>query len=170
MGGYASCEAYGVTDFLTKTQRSVLMSAIRGRGNRTTEMAFAAILRRHRITGWRRHPTIAGRPDFVFNRSRVAIFIDGCYWHGCRWHSHVPTSNTDFWKAKFARNRERDRRVSQVLRADGWKVLRLWEHQLKHEQSVVNRVQTLLASRAGESQKPRRSHEKNMRAMKRQEF
>jgi DNA mismatch endonuclease (patch repair protein) len=70
------------------------------------------------------------RPDFVWRRERVALFVDGCFWHGCPWHGTKPASNKVFWRTKLARNRERDRLVSRTLRRAGWQVVRVWEHVL----------------------------------------
>lgn len=133
-----------MADFLTKQQRSALMSSIRGRHNRTTEIVFVSMLRRTGLKGWRRHYPVAGRPDFAFPKARVAVFIDGCFWHGCRWHSRMPTSNTPFWQKKFAANKSRDRMVVATLRAKGWRAIRIWEHQLKDPVRVIARVQALL--------------------------
>jgi DNA mismatch endonuclease, patch repair protein len=69
------------------------------------------------------------RPDVVFPRRRVAVFLDGCYWHGCPQHGEQPRANADYWKAKIDRNRRRDRRVDAVLRGAGWTVFRVWEHE-----------------------------------------
>jgi len=70
------------------------------------------------------------RPDFVWRRERVAVFVDGCFWHGCPWHGTKPSSNKSFWREKLARNRARDLLVTRTLRKAGWKVLRIWEHTL----------------------------------------
>ncbi|HEY1170193.1 MAG TPA: very short patch repair endonuclease [Verrucomicrobiae bacterium] len=70
------------------------------------------------------------RPDFVWRRERVALFVDGCFWHGCPWHGTKPASNKSFWQTKLMRNRERDRLVSRTLRKAGWRVVRVWEHVL----------------------------------------
>lgn len=68
------------------------------------------------------------RPDLVFPSPRVAVFVDGCFWHGCPSHGHLPASNTTYWKAKLRRNRERDKRQTRALQGEGWKVIRMWEH------------------------------------------
>src|SRR5690606_30188508 len=68
------------------------------------------------------------RPDIVFTRFRLAVFVDGCFWHACPLHWHMPSRNVEYWSAKFARNRERDIRNNEVLRRAGWTVLRVWEH------------------------------------------
>lgn len=114
--------------------RSELMSRIRGRGNKTTEVRLIAIFKQQGITGWRRHRRLPGRPDFVLPAFRLAIFVDGCFWHGCPAHFRKPTSNTIYWLRKIATNRTRDRRVSRILREKGWRVLRIWEHSLKQSQ------------------------------------
>lgn len=68
------------------------------------------------------------RADVVFSRKRVAIFVDGCFWHGCPDHCRMPGTNVDYWQAKIERNKTRDRRTDEALTADGWRVLRFWEH------------------------------------------
>lgn len=118
-----------MSDFLTRRQRSKRMSLIRSRGNIDTELAWAKMLRRFRITGWRRNQSVLGKPDFVFWQVRLAIFVDDCFWHGCPKHSHNPKTNHAFWSNKFSRNKARDRSVTRILRERGWRVLRIWEHE-----------------------------------------
>src|SRR5665213_2862959 len=115
-------------DVFTKAKRSEVMSRIRGRGNKATEIALARLLRRNKITGWRRHHAIFGKPDFTFPKHQLVIFVDGCFWHGCPMHSNMPVNNRDFWNRKLSGNRARDRLVSRTLRKNGWRVLRIWEH------------------------------------------
>ena len=86
-----------------------------------------ALMRAARITGWRRGVPLFGKPDFVFRAAKVAVFVDGCFWHGCPRHGRTPKSRLDFWLPKLARNAKRDRAVSRNLRASGWTVLRVWE-------------------------------------------
>jgi len=108
--------------------RSDLMSRIHGKGNATTEIAFARLLRRNGITGWRRNTaTIMGKPDFVWRGPRVAVFVDGCFWHGHGCRNLRARSNAAYWRDKIANNARRDRRVDRSLRAEGWKVLHFWE-------------------------------------------
>lgn len=118
-------------DNLTPAQRSYSMSRIRSRGNSSTELKLIALMRRAGIAGWRRRSKLAGRPDFVFPRRHVAVFVDGCYWHGCRKCGLGAKSNTDYWKPKISGNVKRDRRNTRTLRANGWIVVRVWEHELK---------------------------------------
>ncbi len=112
-------------------ERSRRMATVRGKGNRTTEIRARALLIRAGVRGWCMHPRdVAGRPDFFFTAERLAIFIDGCFWHGCARCGHVPKTNSRFWGAKIQRNRERDRATSRVLRRQGVRVLRVWEHEV----------------------------------------
>jgi DNA mismatch endonuclease (patch repair protein) len=120
-----------MADNLTPEQRSYSMSRIRSRGNSSTELRLIELMRGAGITGWRRKSKLCGRPDFVFPRYRVAVFVDGCYWHGCRKCGLNSKSNTEYWKSKIAGNMKRDRANSKTLRGDGWTVVRVWEHDLK---------------------------------------
>ena len=117
-------------DVFTKAKRSQVMSRIRGRGNKETEIALANLLRAQKISGWRRHTAVFGKPDFCFPKQRVAVFVDGCFWHGCPKHSNMPANNRAFWKRKLAANATRDKLVKRTLRQLGWRVLRIWEHDL----------------------------------------
>lgn len=107
------------------------MSRIRGKGNEKTEVRLAKLMRAEGIRGWRRHLPIPGRPDFTFLKQKVAVFVDGCFWHGCPRCFRLPKQNRAFWKAKIEGNRKRDRSVNGRLRRLGWKVLRIRECQLK---------------------------------------
>jgi DNA mismatch endonuclease (patch repair protein) len=114
---------------------------VRSRGNKATELILVELFRAAGLKGWRRHAAILGRPDFVFAKERVAVFVDGCFWHGCAKHCRMPASNRKYWLGKIARNMKRDRVTRKALRQEGWKVVRVWEHELKtRPQSVVNRV------------------------------
>lgn len=114
-------------DTLTSIERSERMSRVRGRGNQSTELRIIALMRAAGITGWRRGSPLPGKPDFVFRTEKVAIFVDGCFWHGCPRHGRTPKSRSDFWLNKLAQNVRRDRAVTLALRASGWMVLRIWE-------------------------------------------
>jgi len=142
------------------------MSRVRGRGNKDTELALAKLFRRHSITGWRRNQAVFGKPDFIFQNLKLAIFVDGCFWHGCpkhckyaKWLLRNVTANNPpsprnglrrtgraFWRRKLAGNKTRDRLVTRTLRKAGWRVLRIWEHELarKNEPKLVKRIQRAL--------------------------
>jgi DNA mismatch endonuclease (patch repair protein) len=130
-----------VADAFTKAKRSEVMSRIRGRGNKDTELALIRLFRRQRISGWRRQQAVFGKSDFVFPKLRVAVFVDGCFWHGCPRHATKPRNNAAFWRRKLAANKARDRLVTRTLRRAGWRVLRIWEHELarEHEARLIQR-------------------------------
>lgn len=127
-------------DFLSKEERSAHMARIRGRGNRSTEMRLITLMRAWRIVGWRRNYPLPGRPDFVFREKRIVVFVDGCFWHGCPIHFVKPASSRKFWLAKIHCNRLRDKKVDKMLKAAGWRVLRLWEHDLRSRRCEAARV------------------------------
>jgi DNA mismatch endonuclease (patch repair protein) len=122
-----------MADIWSQAKRSEVMARIRGTGNRSTEQRLATLFRAHHITGWRRHLPLPGRPDFAFRRLKLAVFVDGCFWHGCPRHGTLPKQNRRFWRQKIDRNRERDRDVSRELRRSGWRVVRVWEHELRRD-------------------------------------
>jgi len=128
-------------DVFTKSKRSQVMSRIRGRGNMETEVALMRLFRRQCINGWRRHPPLFGTPDFIFPKLKLAVFVDGCFWHNCPKHSNLPLNNRPFWKRKLESNWRRDRLVGRTLRARGWRVLRVWQHELsrKNEKRLLRR-------------------------------
>lgn len=128
----------------TTPARSRIMSRIRGHGNLTTELRLIGLMRAHGITGWRRGVVLPGKPDFVFPAARLVVFVDGCFWHGCRC-KRLPTAHRAFWRSKIETNRARDTRLNKRLRKAGWKVLRFWEHQLKSTPTkAVGRLNTVL--------------------------
>jgi DNA mismatch endonuclease (patch repair protein) len=132
-------------DVFTKAKRSEVMSRIRSRGNAATEMALAKLFRQNKITGWRRNHKVFGKPDFIFRQVRLALFVDGCFWHGCPKHATQPKSNRAFWKNKFARNLARDKLVNRTLRRNGWRVIRIWECALKKNPlNCLRRIQRVL--------------------------
>lgn len=122
------------------------MSRVRARDNKSTELAMVTLLRRHKITGWRRHGRLFGNPDFVFPKQRLAVFVDGCFWHGCPKHATQPSSNPSFWRRKLARNKTRDKLVVRTLKQRGWSVLRIWQHELKrpNQGRCIARIQRAL--------------------------
>ena len=139
-----------MADWLTPEQRSRNMASIRSKGNATTERVFLSILRHARISGWRRHLNLPGKPDFAFRSQRVAIFLDGCFWHGCPRCYRLPQDNRAYWKKKLVANRRRDQRRSRQLRSLGWRVVRIWEHTLKCSRGssqILRRVAAALSQR-----------------------
>jgi DNA mismatch endonuclease (patch repair protein) len=134
-----------MADIWNRKKRSEVMALVRSRGNRDTELALMLIFRRHRITGWRRHLKLPGTPDFAFPKHRLAVFVDGCFWHGCPKHATFPVTRAAFWLKKFATNKARDKKVNRELRHLGWRVLRIWEHQLREPARILIRTRLALS-------------------------
>ncbi|HLW79465.1 MAG TPA: very short patch repair endonuclease [Terriglobia bacterium] len=127
-------------------ERSRLLGRVRHHGT-SPEIELRRALHRAGLRHRLRYP-LPGSPDLVLVAARLAIFVDGCFWHGCPLHGTIPKTNTSFWQAKIHRNRERDRVVDQRLRAAGWMTIRIWEHEIRKElDSLVVRVVDLAASR-----------------------
>jgi DNA mismatch endonuclease (patch repair protein) len=137
-----------MADVFTVEKRSAVMSRIRSRGNRDTELRMIQLMREHRVHGWRRGWPLFGKPDFVFPRERLALFVDGCFWHGCpkAKHAPAPKDRSEWWASKLTRNRERDRLVTRTLRRHNWTVLRVWECDLRHATaaSTMRRVKRVM--------------------------
>ena len=133
-------------DTFSKIERSRIMASVKSANNKSTELRFLSILKEKGITGWRRNYSVTGRPDFVFPRLKVAVFIDGCFWHSCPKHCRLPASNKDYWNRKIERNRIRDKKTSKALREKGWTVIRIWEHEIKT--SALNRKLNLIKNAA----------------------
>jgi DNA mismatch endonuclease (patch repair protein) len=122
------------------------MQAIRSRGNKTTEERLIKLFREYKITRWRRHLPLPGKPDFTFKKEKLTVFVDGCFWHRCPKCYREPKTNTEFWRNKIETNVKRDRGVSKELRKGGWSVCRIWECQLKKPAPVISRIIRLLQS------------------------
>lgn len=130
------------------TQRSRTMSAIRAKNNKSTEVPLRMALVRAGVKGWVLHPsTVCGKPDFYFPKRRLALFVDGCFWHGCPKCGHIPSTRTEFWQAKIERNQKRDRRNKRRLSCMGVRSLRIWEHDCRSDESllsVIAKIERLL--------------------------
>ena len=145
-----------MVDVLTPAQRKYCMSRIRGKDTKPEivlrKLLWAAGYR------YRLKNRLPGRPDIIFPGSKLAIFIDGCFWHGCPKHAVMPKTNRAFWRRKLYRNMERDREVNQQLRKMGWRVVRLWEHQVdaKPDRCSAMIVNILTSNQSGNSLLSRR--------------
>lgn len=136
-GSRARC---AMADSISIEARSRVMATVKAQHNKATELRLIDIMRAAGIKGWRRNSNLPGRPDFVFPKARLAVFVDGCFWHGCPVHCRKPSSNRRYWTAKLARNQRRDREVSNLLRRRNWIVLRIWEHSLSRPRQVAKRL------------------------------
>ena len=133
-------------DSLSKTTRSRCMAAVKSRGNKSTERKLARLLRHQKLKGWRTHYPIEGTPDFCWPKIKVALFVDGCFWHGCPLCYIAPKSNVEFWIKKLQKSRSHDRAVTFHLRRKGWRVLRVWECSLSDARTIT-RIQSCVLPR-----------------------
>jgi len=120
-----------MADIFDKETRSKVMSKISSKRNKSTEMKLISIFNLYDIRGWRRDYPVKGRPDFVFLSKKVAIFVDGCFWHGHDCRNTRPKDNAEFWQKKRERNIARDNQVNTMFENRGWTVIRIWECELK---------------------------------------
>lgn len=136
-----------MTDVHTRRQRSYNMSMIKGR-NTKPELIIRKLLSLNGIRGYRINYKLAGKPDIVFTKYKLAVFIDGCFWHKCPQCFRQPDNNKEFWEKKIEGNVKRDNNVDNQLKKEGWKVLRFWEHLLRKDNiSVYKRIYKELKSR-----------------------
>jgi DNA mismatch endonuclease (patch repair protein) len=119
------------------------MAGIPSRGNKTTELPLGKLLWAVGIRGYRKHWRVKGKPDFAWPGKMVAVFVDGCFWHGCSCKT-LPQTNTGFWRNKIETNKRRDRRVSRALRKAGWTVIRIRECAIG-QPSAISRIVRALA-------------------------
>jgi DNA mismatch endonuclease (patch repair protein) len=133
-------------DHVPKEVRSKIMAAVRSRGNATTELPLAKLLWAAGLRGYRKHWPVAGKPDFAWPGRKVAVFVDGCFWHGCVCKT-LPRTNREFWRNKIENNQRRDQRVSRSLRRDGWTVIRVKECAVRKPSSLARIVAAV--ARAG---------------------
>jgi DNA mismatch endonuclease (patch repair protein) len=130
-------------DTFSRKKRSWIMAQVKSGGNRSTENRLIDVLRARAITGWRRKYPLYGKPDFTFPKARVAVFVDGCFWHGHPTKCRMPSAHRAYWEKKIARNVARDRHVTRTLKEKGWKVVRIWEDSIQ-KKSTVTRLRKAL--------------------------
>ncbi len=124
-------------DTFSPSKRSWIMAQVKSRGNKSTEQNLIEMLRKYGLTGWRRGYDLLGKPDFVFPKARVAIFVDGVFWHGHPQKCRMPKSNHSYWNKKITRNVIRDRYVTHSLEEKGWRVIRIWEDAILKKSTLV---------------------------------
>jgi DNA mismatch endonuclease, patch repair protein len=127
-------------DVLSLTQRKYNMSRIKGK-NTGPEIKLRKLLFSNGIRGYRIHFDLPGKPDIVFTKKKIVIFIDGCFWHKCPIDFQEPETRKEFWMNKIQSNVERDKKVNEILIKDGWTVIRIWEHEIKKgPEEVVKKI------------------------------
>jgi len=139
-------------DTFSKAERSRIMASVKSKNTKSTELRFISILKDKNITGWRSNYPLIGKPDFVFPRLKIAVFIDGCFWHGCPSHCRMPSSNIDYWNNKIEKNKIRDRKITKALKTKNWQVIRIWEHEIKT--GKLNRKLNLIKKKIAQQYAP----------------
>jgi DNA mismatch endonuclease (patch repair protein) len=133
-----------MVDVFSKEKRSFVMRQVKSSRNKSTELKLIAFFKENQLSGWRRNYKIFGKPDFVFINSKKALFVDGCFWHGHNCRNTKPKDNHDYWVNKIKRNKQRDEKVNQHLTLIGWKVVRLWECELKNPKKIMEKINGIL--------------------------
>jgi DNA mismatch endonuclease (patch repair protein) len=122
-----------MSDIFDKEKRSAIMRRVKSSKNMSTELKLISIFKENYIKGWKRGSKLEGKPDFVFRDRKTAVFTDGCFWHGHACRNTKPKDNSCYWTLKITKNKERDKRVSKILKKKGWRVIRIWECELKNK-------------------------------------
>lgn len=138
-----------MSDVFTKQERSNIMKKVHSSGNKSTELKLIKLMNANGITGWRRNYKVKGHPDFVFLPQKIAIFVDGCFWHGHDCRNTKPSANSDYWQKKRERNMRHDKEITTLFENRGWIVVRIWECELKKKNEAValERIKNALAER-----------------------
>ena len=126
-----------MADVFDKEKRSQIMSAVHSKKNKSTELKLIDIFKRYGIIGWRRNYNVKGHPDFIFPRKKVAVFVDGCFWHGHDCRNTRPNDNAEYWQKKRERNMQHDKAVTEMFENRGWTVIRIWECELKRKNEHI---------------------------------
>ena len=134
-------------DRYSRDKRSEVMSKIKANGSKIENRFFACLEKAGISPVVFHNKQILGVPDVTHEPGKVAIFIDSCFWHGCKQHCRMPKTNQDYWSRKIAKNIKRDRKIKKELAATGWLVIRVWEHSLKQERTLrwwITRIKNLI--------------------------
>ncbi|MCX6762022.1 MAG: very short patch repair endonuclease [Candidatus Moranbacteria bacterium] len=119
-----------MTDIFSKKKRSEIMSKVRSKDSKI-EIEFRKKLWKAGFRYRKNSTKYFGKPDIVLPKHKTVIFIDSCFWHGCKKHGSMPQTRKKFWETKIDRNKERDKEVNRQYKKLGWKIFRIWEHDLK---------------------------------------
>ena len=125
-----------MADIFDKAKRSEIMKKVRSKNNKSTELKLIQIFKENNIHGWRRNYKVKGHPDFVFLNKKIAIFVDGCFWHGHDCRNTKPKDNQEYWDKKRERNMKHDIEITDYFENRGWTVIRIWECELKNKKAL----------------------------------
>lgn len=127
-----------MTDTVSKKKRSQIMKANKPKDNKSTELKLIQLFKQLGLKGWRRNYKIAvAHPDFVFLEKKIAVFADGCFWHGHNCRNLTPEQNSEYWQKKLENNRIRDKQINERLEGKGWEVIRVWECEIKEQKKAT---------------------------------
>lgn len=126
-----------MADVFSKAERSEIMQKVKSSGNKSTEIQLIRYFHANDITGWRRHYDVKGHPDFVFPSKRIAIFVDGCFWHGHDCRNTRPADNKEYWEKKRQKNINHDKEITERFKSRGWTVIRIWECELRKKNRAL---------------------------------
>lgn len=116
------------------------MRLVKSNRNKSTELRLVKFFKASHIKGWRRNYSLFGKPDFVFPKTKIAVFVDGCFWHGHNCRKSMPQTNQGYWMTKIRRNKKRDREVTTHLTKMEWGVIRIWECELKNKEILFQKL------------------------------
>jgi len=128
-----------MTDIVSKKKRSEIMSAVRSKDTKI-EIAFRKALWKQSFRYSKNSAKYFGKPDLVLKKYKTVIFIDSCFWHGCKKHCRMPATNKKYWLDKIERNKERDKVVNKFYKKSGWRIIRIWEHDLKNNFEKIVKI------------------------------
>lgn len=137
-----------MADVYDAEKRSAVMRQVKSKQNKSTELRLIKLFKENGITGWRRNYPAKGHPDFVFPKQKVAVFVDGCFWHGHDCRNTRPAEHQEYWQKKRERNIKHDKEVTALFESRGWTVLRIWECELKKRSvgGTIERIRSVLAN------------------------
>lgn len=134
-----------MADVFDGKKRSEIMKKVRSRNNKSTELKLIQVFRENSIKGWRRGYPVKGHPDFVFLDKKIAVFVDGCFWHGHDCRNTRPADHAEYWAKKRERNIRHDKEVTAMFGQRGWRVIRIWECELKkkNRELLLRKIESL---------------------------
>lgn len=135
-----------MSDVFDERTRSEIMRSVKSKNTKSTELALIKLFKENHITGWRHNYNVKGHPDFVFLKKRIAIFVDGCFWHGHDCRNTRPTAHAEYWAKKREKNMQHDKEITKRFEKRGWTVVRIWECELKKKNllKTTERLTSLL--------------------------
>lgn len=134
-----------MADVFDGKKRSEIMKKVHSRNNKSTELKLIQVFSENSIKGWRRGYPVKGHPDFVFLDKKIAVFVDGCFWHGHDCRNTRPADHAEYWAKKRERNIRHDKEVTAMFEQRGWRVIRIWECELKkkNRELLLRKIESL---------------------------